>query len=77
VTKELAQADGRRPIPSVPANYTFNAHDGEVMVLPRVRAGYWGSAYGSAAGGSTALGQSLDNFFASIFPTAYFGFLAE
>ena len=46
------------------------------MGSPRVRAVYWGSAYGSSSG-PTNLAQSLDNFFVSIFPTSYFRFLAE
>jgi len=54
----------------------FNSHSGEVMGFPRVRAVYWGSAYGTTAG-LTALAQQLDNFFQSIVPSVYFGLLAE
>jgi hypothetical protein len=55
----------------------FNAHTGEVMYFPRVRAVYWGSAYGSQGTGLGPLGQALDNFFAATIPSVYFGFLAE
>ena len=55
----------------------MNGHAGEVMGSPRVRAVYWGNAYGSQAGGLNQVGQSLDNFFSSMFPTSYFGFLSE
>lgn len=60
-----------------PPTTGFSAHTGEVMYFPRVRAVYWGSAYGSQTSGVGPLGQALDTFFASIIPSAYFGFLAE
>jgi hypothetical protein len=63
--------------PKSQAAEIFSSHSGEVMGFPGVRAVYWGNAYGSQANGQTQLAQSLDNFFASIFPTNYFGLLAE
>jgi hypothetical protein len=64
------------PITPIPPTGGFNAHSGEVMGAPRVRAVYWGNAYGNQTG-LTQTTKNLENFFASIFPTPYFGLLAE
>lgn len=47
------------------------------MGSPRVWAVYWGTPYGSSNTGITPLARSLDNFFKVVFPTPYFGLLAE
>ena len=52
----------------------MSPHADEIMGSPRVRAIYWGSAYGSQASGLTQQGQALDSFFTSICPSDYFTF---
>src|SRR5260370_1473353 len=74
--KPKVRVGGAAPIVATPPTTGFNAHSGEVMGFPRVRSVYWGSAYGGQTG-INATAQGLEQFFASIFPTPYFGLLGE
>jgi hypothetical protein len=55
----------------------FSAHDGEVIVSPRVFAIYWGRDYGSPATGMNALATSLDSFIAMLLGSRYFDMMGE
>lgn len=67
---------GAATITPMPPTTGFNAHSGEVMAFPRVRAVFWGSGYGNQTGVNNTA-TSLDKFFTTIFPTPYFGLLSE